>query len=187
MKEHSWKRLTPARKRDMIAQVYVNDNSSAATIAERLRDRFQVEPTRNAIVSLYARTPDLRTKYPLTGNPGRASGKRSDKSHDPRFASIKAQKAEEMRLRKLETERKAKEKAEREKARKDSFEFGGYKQRAIKIAQWESEYSHNKTLLELEPHDCRWPTNDGSPFKFCAIEVTSGSKYPYCWYHAKLV
>ena len=37
-----------------------------------------------------------------------------------------------------------------------------------------------KTLVELEPHDCRWPYGDDN-FTFCGQRRASGS--PYCPYH----
>jgi len=40
------------------------------------------------------------------------------------------------------------------------------------------------TLLELEPGDCRWPVNDGSPFLFCAAPAATGG--PYCACHAAM-
>lgn len=40
---------------------------------------------------------------------------------------------------------------------------------------------HAKTLLELGPHECKWPLNDGGPYLFCA-EATNGAAY--CRHHA---
>lgn len=40
-----------------------------------------------------------------------------------------------------------------------------------------------KTLVELEPHDCRWPIGDNE-FMFCAEESIEGK--PYCLKHCKI-
>lgn len=40
-----------------------------------------------------------------------------------------------------------------------------------------------KSLIELEPRDCRWPIGD-SDFQFCAEEIVEGK--PYCLKHCKL-
>lgn len=40
-----------------------------------------------------------------------------------------------------------------------------------------------KSLIELEPRDCRWPIGD-SDFQFCAAEIVEGK--PYCLKHCKL-
>ncbi len=40
-----------------------------------------------------------------------------------------------------------------------------------------------KSLIELEPRDCRWPIGD-SDFQFCARETVEGK--PYCLKHCKI-
>lgn len=40
-----------------------------------------------------------------------------------------------------------------------------------------------KSLVELEPRDCRWPIGD-TDFQFCAEETVEGK--PYCLKHCKL-
>ena len=41
-----------------------------------------------------------------------------------------------------------------------------------------------KTLIDLGDHECRFPLNDGNPFKFCAREREKG--LPYCKQHARI-
>lgn len=41
-----------------------------------------------------------------------------------------------------------------------------------------------KTLIELEDSECRWPLNDGNPFKFCARPRVPG--LVYCEGHARV-
>lgn len=38
-----------------------------------------------------------------------------------------------------------------------------------------------KELVDLEPHDCRWPIGSVGPFKFCAAKQFQGSSY--CAHH----
>ena len=46
----SWGRYTPARKAAMIAEVYVENDSSALALATRLEKKFGVVVTRNALI-----------------------------------------------------------------------------------------------------------------------------------------
>lgn len=39
-----------------------------------------------------------------------------------------------------------------------------------------------KTLVELEPGECKWPVNDGSPYLFCSDPI-AGEHTPYCAAH----
>ena len=41
-----------------------------------------------------------------------------------------------------------------------------------------------KTLIELGDNECRFPLNDGNPFKFCARTREKG--LPYCTQHARI-
>ncbi len=43
----------------------------------------------------------------------------------------------------------------------------------------------NLTLLQLGPRNCRWPVNDGGPFRFCGAR-TAGGGMKYCPYHHEL-
>lgn len=45
------------------------------------------------------------------------------------------------------------------------------------------EKNQTKSLIELEPRDCRWPIGD-SDFQFCAEEIVEGK--PYCLKHCKI-
>lgn len=44
--------------------------------------------------------------------------------------------------------------------------------------------SRNKTLLDLEPHECRWPYGDEIPYVFCGHGVAPGLSY--CPHHARI-
>jgi len=39
-------------------------------------------------------------------------------------------------------------------------------------------------IWELEPHECKWPVDDKSPFFFCAQVRHADS--PYCWHHTRV-
>lgn len=45
------------------------------------------------------------------------------------------------------------------------------------------EFHHSKTLLQLEPNDCRWPVGDDDIQEFCAAPREFLS--PYCPHHTK--
>lgn len=45
------------------------------------------------------------------------------------------------------------------------------------------EKNQPKSLIDLQPRDCRWPIGD-SDFQFCADEVVEGK--PYCLKHCKI-
>jgi len=52
-----------------------------------------------------------------------------------------------------------------------------YKLRCVEIVPL------NKTLIELEPGDCRYPTSDDSPFLFCGHPKMDGASYCVPHFH----
>lgn len=40
-------------------------------------------------------------------------------------------------------------------------------------------------LLDLKPQHCRWPINDGGPYRFCGAHKEAGV-LPYCAHHRKM-
>lgn len=73
-------------------------------------------------------------------------------------------------------------KARIEAARREAAEFEAGTAELLKTAPMdELRRPLGKELMDLAPHDCRWPIGNGSPFIFCAAPQFKGSSY--CAHH----
>lgn len=74
-------------------------------------------------------------------------------------------------------------KARMEAARREAEEFESGASPFLQIHAGDSDrIATAKTLIDLGPHDCKWPLNDGGPFLFCAAPKFGGSR-SYCAHH----
>ena len=176
----------------MIAEVYVENDSSALALATRLEKKFGVVVTRNAIIGTYGRQPELKLQYPLTGT---RSGSNAGITDEQYREKAKAD-AERREKAKSDAERREKEREERrlkreaealERQNKATEEppVPPHVQRRNDIVAWEKENAKGVTLLELTDRMCKWPINDGGPYLFCGCAKEPGKSY--CSFHARLV
>lgn len=165
----------------MIGEVYVEGDSSALTLAFRLHQKFGIIVTRNAIIGTYGRNPELKLKYPLTGNrSGSNSGVTDEQYREKAEAAVKRR--DENR------QRKAEKKLQMEKRKAEAAanpEVPAHVQRRHDIVEWEKANSLAIPLLELTEKTCKWPINDGGPYLFCGCYKEP--QRAYCGFHARLV
>lgn len=162
----------------MIAEVYVENDSSALALATRLETKFGVVVTRNAIIGTYGRQPELKLQYPLTGTRSGSNAGITDEQYREKA------KADAERREKEREERRVKREAEAlERQNKASEE--PHVQHRRSIVEWETENAKRVTLLELTDRMCKWPINDGGPYLFCGCGKEPGKSY--CSFHARLV
>lgn len=173
-----WGRFTPARKLDLISQVYQPGDSSALTIATRLHEKFGIVVTRNAIIGTYGRQPELREKYPFTGTKPSPNAR---KSFAGEFAKARREEIARAKMTKAE-ERELRDKIEHESTVERAFRKSHEAKRAER-REWEDANCKKVTLLQLESHQCKWPINNGGPFLFCAVGVYD--THQYCDFHRK--
>ena len=174
------------------------DLVGAAKIAEALSKTLGGQRlSRNVVVGVYDRHPELRRSHPLGG-----SGAAKQRAH----AEARAKMTQEEREAKArEREAKAKEREERKprSARRKPAARRSFKpassiwcptrrgrrprSRSEETAIAYDEASRRVPLMELDRGDCRWPVNDPEPkveeYLFCGHKAKLGSKY--CSHHAK--
>lgn len=167
-----WSRLTPARKAALIVELYDPESTSAADLTVRIFKKYDQRVPRNAIIGLYARMPELRRDYPLTGTNQNVIPTSAKSEHLRQLAEERREKA-------------AREAEEREKASEAAPEpvESLIARRRASLVEWAATNSRNISLLELERGDCKWPTGSG-PYTFCGCESLTNEVY--CGYHAKI-
>lgn len=155
-----WTNLTTPQRIDMIKSVYETGNS-ARDIGAR------IGITRNAVIGMYGRYPDELIAYPLGGGTGRRHQAKANRVHK--------------QARGTKQERKPK----RPIVLADFDNRNPLFKTKPSIPATLDYESRNLTLMELEPADCRWPTNDaakGEEHRFCGHTRLVG--YSFCEKHA---
>ena len=178
----SWGRYTPARKAAMIAEVYVENDSSALALATRLEKKFGVVVTRNAIIGTYGRQPELKLQYPLTGTRSGSNAGITDEQYREKAKADAERREKEREERRIKREAEA---LERQNKASEEPPVPPHVQHRRSIVEWETENAKRVTLLELTDRMCKWPINDGGPYLFCGCDKEPGKSY--CGFHARLV
>lgn len=167
-----WSRLTPARKAALIVELYDPESTSATDLTIRIFKKYDQRVPRNAIIGFYARMPELRRDYPLTGTNQNVIPSSAKSDHLRQLADERRQKAAKEAEERKKTPLVAPEPIESVVAR-----------RRASLAEWAVANSRNLSLLELESGDCKWPTGSG-PYTFCGCQAEEQGAY--CGYHAKI-
>lgn len=175
----AWKKLTPARKVALIQELYQPESTSATDLANRIFCTYGQRVPRNAIIGLYARKPELRMNFPLTGINQNSIPSSAKSEHLKQIAEARREKAAQ----------DAKDRAEKALApTPEPHVVSLIANRRAAMKEWADANSKNLTLLELTTGVCRWPVNDGGPFLFCGcnIEHQHRKQSMYCTYHARI-
>lgn len=181
MTQGTWGRYTPAKKADMIGEVYVVGDSSALALAQRLHRKFGVVVSRNAIIGTYGRHPELKLKYPLTGTRSGSNQGMTDEEY-----KAKAEKAVQDRIAIRKAKAEKKEEMEKRKAEQAAIPkpVAPHVEARRSIIEWEKANCKSIPLLELTERTCKWPINEGGPYLFCGCDKEP--QRAYCTFHARL-
>lgn len=182
-----WGRYSPARKVEIIREVYEPDKSSAVQLAERISKKYKITVTKNAVIGLYGRRPELKASHPLTGSRNSsAKGSRSAVSPEARRIAMQARLLREQR-RRDEKERKRLDAEARKRKREEKVDpliKLAVAERRKALANFFAEESYAIPLVELTESVCHWPEGEG-PYVFCGrTDLNKGRTY--CQFHARL-
>lgn len=189
-----WGRYSPSSKVDMISKVYEDDNTTANDLVVRLNKAFGIVCTRNAIIGTYGRSPELREKFPLTGNHSskptvtEESRRLNEEARANRQREQAERKAQKQERSKQHSRAKADQTKERSQRRID-FEARQEKIAAKRatITAWEGGHCVGVDLVSLHDGICRWPITMAQPYSFCGIGVSRHRRNQvYCSYHSRL-
>lgn len=172
-----WRKLTPARKAELIRELYQPESTSATDLSNRILNRYGQRVPRNAVIGLYSRMPELRRDYPLTGINQNSIPTSARSEHLKKLADERREKAEKDAA------------AKREKSMApppESHVASLIAARRKTMFEWAEANSLNVGLLDLREGMCKWPVNDGGPFLFCGCDIHHSAKMPYCTFHARI-
>ena len=181
----SWGKFTPARKIDIIQELYRSNETSAVDLSKRIAEKYGIEVSKNAIIGFYGRNPALRDTHPLTGIGGNAGPYSGAKSEYARQVAQEARAARE----RLAAQRRA----EKEERRRQDIERAEKHEQTKRIAERREEISEfaktgslNVDIFALTDSTCRWPTaNDARAMTYCGRDDIKKGRH-YCYYHDRL-
>jgi hypothetical protein len=172
-----WGKLTPARKVELIRELYQPESTSATDLSNRILTKYGQRVPRNAVIGLYSRMPELRRDYPLTG---------INQNSVPSSAKSEF-------FRKQEEQRKAAREAGERQEPSMAPPLAPHIANLIAVRrtgmeEWAKKNAENVTLLELETGMCKFPTNEGGPFRFCGCStpIVKQVRAIYCNFHARI-
>lgn len=155
-----WQNLSKAQRIETIKSVYVFGDSARAIGA-------RIGITRNAIIGMYGRHREDLADYPLGGGTGYRQHTKANRVHKQASGT------------------KSERKPRRRMVLADFDNRNPVFKTKPRLLPTNDIVSRDLSLMELEPSDCRWPTNDaakGEEHRFCGHTRLVG--YSFCERHA---